>query len=107
MSSTAAILNPQVRLQPPMPPATGSKFSKMARGPTKEIEEAQHAHHHVEGCRPASSAAGDKNLFDPKKFKLESICLTSVVAVESPAKLDVAVRPWMNLAAHLIIKMVP
>lgn len=67
-SSTA---QPEVRLQPPTPSTTGSKFTRMARGLVRELETEQNQRHaqDAEASRPASndydrSRVQERNPFD-------------------------------------------
>lgn len=104
---------PQVRLQPPTPTSTSSKFSRMARGLAREIEEEQQEH--AEQSRPASAPAGDRNPFDTSSTSLRhptprrasamkqqtprgKVYLPDVTgltsAVESPAKLGSEYYPY-------------
>ena len=105
-SPPTATPNPRVRLQPPTPSTARSKFSRMARGLAKEIEEEQLA----ESSRPASVPVGDKNLFDTRKLTSRKPSLRSqqtprgkvhlpdvtglTSAVESPAKLGLEYYPY-------------
>ncbi|KAG5640635.1 hypothetical protein DXG03_007705, partial [Asterophora parasitica] len=55
------VAQPQVRLQPPTPSSAGSQFSKMARGITREIEQAQ--------AQGQSSRQPERNPFDTSTTK--------------------------------------
>ncbi|RDB24453.1 hypothetical protein Hypma_008433 [Hypsizygus marmoreus] len=105
---------PHVRLQPPTPTSSGSQFSKMARGITREIEQEKHGQQ-AEGSRPASAPVGDKNPFDMTATSLRQptprrassmrqqtprgkVYLPDVTgltsAVESPAKMSSEYYPY-------------
>jgi hypothetical protein len=109
LSHSPTAPNPEVRLQPPTPSTVGSRFTKMARGLAKEIEEEKYAHNHAESSRPSASVR-DKNPFDTRRLssgKLPSrsqqtprgkVHLPDVTgltsAVESPAKLGLEYHPY-------------
>ncbi|TFK38989.1 hypothetical protein BDQ12DRAFT_735193 [Crucibulum laeve] len=72
--SSSSVARPEVRLQPPTPSSTSSKFTRMARGIAKEIEAEQwHSddqrrvyNRQEEGSRPASapvSGSAERNPF--------------------------------------------
>jgi hypothetical protein len=81
-ASSPAPQQPQVRLQPPTPSSTSSKFTRMVRGITREIETQQQEH--AESSRPSSAPVGDRNPFDTTSIRHPTPRRASAMKQQTP-----------------------
>lgn len=75
--------HPEVNVQPPSPSVTGSNFTRMARGITREIEAEKRQQ--VEGSRPMSAppSSGERNPFHEVRNQKADVTARSILSSSS------------------------